>query len=116
MGSHETFAFPHELQQLFALRRIERNLAVSHEEDRVDVAEIRSTARGRSVGLLRRGRDDVRVGADERVPLAGLVAKLLDDRERVADRLVLGLTVARVRPCEDALARRAAATATTAAS
>ena len=82
---------------------------MSHEEDRVDVAQVRSAARGRPVGLLRRLRNDVRVRADERVPLSRFVAEPLDDRERMADRLVLRLAVPRIGPREHAFPLRRAA-------
>ena len=47
--------------------------------------------------------------------MPGLVAEPLDHRERVADRLVLRLAVARVGPREHALALRHAAAAAAAA-
>src|SRR5689334_17006057 len=91
---------------------------MAHEENRVDVAETRAAARGRAVGFLRRLRDDVRVGPDERIPHPGVVTEPLDDGEGVADRLMLRLPVARVGPGEHALPRdcttAAAAASTTA--
>ncbi len=50
-------------------------------------------------------RDDVRVGADERVVGARLVAEALDHRQRVRGELVLGDAVARVGPREHHLPR-----------
>ena len=50
-------------------------------------------------------RDDVRVGADEGVVDARLVAETLDHRERVRHRVVLRDAVARVGPGEHDLAR-----------
>ena len=98
VGGDETLAVLDELQQLRFLRVLQRHLAVAHEEDRVDVAQVRPAARGRPVGLLRRRRDDVRVGADEGVPHARLVAEPLDDREGMADRFMLGHAVPACRP------------------
>src|SRR5262245_61226942 len=77
--SDEAVAVADKLQQFFLLRRLERDLAMPHEEDRVDVAETRAAAGGCAVGLLGRLRNDVRVSADEGVPHAGVVAEPLDD-------------------------------------
>ena len=64
------------------------------------LAQARPAARRRPVGLLRLIEDDVRVGADERVPEARVVAEPLDDRQRVRREGVLRLAISRVRPGE----------------
>ncbi len=112
---HEAMAVANELQELVLLRRIERHIAMAGKENRVHVGEVRSATGGRAVGLLRALRNDVRVGADERVPHAGLVAEPLDGRQRMADRIVLRLAVAGVGPREHAFSRWAAAAAPRAA-
>ena len=114
---HETFAVvSHERQEVGLLLLVERHLPVPHEEDRVDVVQIRSAARRLAGGLLWRLRDDVGVGPDIGVVGARLIPQPLDHRERVRDGVVLRLPVAGVRPRQNRLAHpRCAPTRTPAA-
>src|SRR6476660_1665049 len=82
---------------------------MAHEENRVDIIEVGSTARRLASSFQRGFRNDVRIGANERIVGARFVAKPLDDRQRVRYRVMLGLAVPRVRPCEDDFARPRAA-------
>ena len=86
---------------------------MSGEENGVDVAQAGAATGWRAVGLLRILRDDVRVGADEGVPHARLVAEPLDDRQRMCHRFVLSLAIPGIGPGEDALAPGATAAAAT---
>ena len=104
----------HEREEVSFLRGVEVNLAVTQEEDRVDVGEARAAACWFSIGHLRVPRDDVRVGADVGVERTRLVSETFDHRERVRRRIVLRNAVARVGPCEHRFGRPR--TATTAAS
>ena len=102
--SDEPLPAAYERQKFGLLRIGDRHVAVAEEEDAVNIAQARASARGRPVGLLCLIEDDVRIGPDERVPEARVVAEPLDDRQRVRGERVLRLAVSRIRPREQRLA------------
>jgi hypothetical protein len=104
----------HEREQIGLLLRIQRHVPMAEKEDRIHIGQVGTAAGRLAVGHQRMFRDDVGVGANERVVEARLVAESLDDRQRVRDGVVLRDAVARVGPGEHGLARawgRAAAAA-----
>ena len=112
MRRHESLSFiADEREQLGLLRVVERHVAMPHEEDGVDVGQAGTTARRLPCRLERLLRDDVRIGADEGVVGAGLVAEPFDHGKRMRYRVVLRLSVTGVGPGQDHLARARAAAA-----
>src|SRR5262245_21265940 len=115
MRCDETMTVPDECQEFLALFGVQINLAMTKKEDPLDVAQARPAARRHTIGFERGVGDDVRIGANERVPPTGLVAEPFDDRERVRSESVLGYAVSRVGPREQYLARRCGIASTAAA-
>ena len=101
----------HERQEIGALLRREIDFADAEEEDRVEVVQVADVEllAGRDAGpggkRDRVLRDQLRVGADERVVGARFAAEPFDRRDGVRDRVVL-IAVADVGPREHVLARR----------
>ena len=105
VGCDEAFAIVvDEGEQVGLLLWSESNLAHAEEEDCVEIVEIFRVEQRLAVvtedGLFS---DELRIGVDEGVVLAGLVAQPLDGGDGVRDRIML-VAVADVCPRQDALA------------
>ena len=93
-----------ELQQVELLLIVDRHVAMAEEEDGVGHPQVRPAAGRLAGGALRLHRGDVRIGADEGVVDARVVAEPLDHRQRVRHRVVLLDAVAGVGPGQHHLA------------
>jgi hypothetical protein len=100
---HQSVALSDELKEFLLLGGIDRHLAVSLEKDGVDIAQARPSTCRRAVSFLGRLRDDVGIGADERIPQPSVIAELFEYRHDVSDRFMLRDTVAGIGPRKDTL-------------
>jgi hypothetical protein len=99
-----------EGQQVGALLRRQIDFTHAKEEDRVEVVQIANVelftggdtgAGGKHNGTLR---DQLRVGANERLVVARFTPQALHRRERVRDGVVL-IAITNIRPRQDSFAR-----------
>src|SRR5215469_16251009 len=116
MRRDETFAvIGDKLQQILSLLIIERDLAVAHEKDGIDVSETGAPACRLTRCLERTVRDDVGIRSYIGVVKAGFVADALNRRQSVASRFVLTNSVSSVGPGKDYFAAGAPAASPAAA-